>query len=54
MWPNAFHVPGVPAATQTQPMFPSGDGAECQTLSPTCQEPAVGGAVSWIVFRLGM
>jgi hypothetical protein len=54
MRPNSFQVPGEPASTHTQPTFPSGAGAECQTLSPTRQLPAFGGAVSWTVLRFGM
>lgn len=45
MTPHAFHVPGVPAVVQTQPIFPAADGALLNTISPRAQVPVVGAAL---------
>src|SRR5205807_341457 len=42
MNPNRLHVPGVPGATQTQPVFAPLTGALFTTVSPTFQVPSLG------------
>lgn len=45
MAPKVFHVPGVPAVTQTAPMFPAATGVVNIALSPIAQSPFVGAAL---------
>lgn len=40
--PKVFHVPGLPAVVQTQPMFPEAAGAVFSATSPTFHDPVVG------------